>query len=684
MARISRTDLYIYDGVISDNDFVIGSDGDLASKTKSYKIKDLRDYLLAGLSPITGGTLKYSEYNYSGVMTSPAALFNALNPVFVVLPYNVVIVNMNGDRYMLKLQDVTVGFNQTAIADSDFILLKGDVSLGDGIDVLKGYNVSSKKHEFYSLKSTSLTLSKETSSGTETGNILVEMKTDINLNVGVGSENIYKGYNSSNSKHEFKGVKDSLSIDVSSDAMDVSLEIKENLQSLGTGVSVYKEFDGTTKKHKVKGLKSNTLSITTTADDVNVEIPDLSANTIYVNNKYTGLDSNGSKTKPYKTVLDGVAGYIGSGTRNTPEKAGYILYVERGNGYYIETNLNLTIKGLIFYLERDTVLEIINGVNWLFDLDSGIGATFGYNQTENFYIYGLINLYGNGFRSSGTDSTGNYTNTASVELKGDGKIQLLLTPEEILADATSQRYTLISAGKVNPLNQNGQLTTFVINDLSLYSATQRIIDLGGQVIQLNHVNITSSFDSDVIVVDYKGILITGGSLRMLYGNIGGSGTLKRDALIHIDGNQTSIAHPYHQPSILIKNVLTSGKFKSFISYKHTAIPSYDFTGNIDISNTTNYFIDADAFLCNKTLTVNTLGIRDCALEGFPRLKDTASTADIKIRATASNLIGNYIIDSLPEYETYALALAANLPTGARFVNTNSSNVDKNTWKIQII
>ena len=364
MARISRTDLYIYDGTVSDNDFVIGSDGDLMSKTKSYRMKDLRDYLLAGLSPITGGTLKYSEYTYNGVITSPAAFFNALNPVFVVMPYNVVILSMNGDRYMLKLQDVTVGFNQTPITDSDFILLRGDVSLGDGLDVLKGYNVANKKHEFYSLKSTSLNLSKETLSSAETGNILIEMKTDINLNIGVGSENVYKGYNSSNSKHEFKGIKDSLSIDVSSDSTDVSLEVKEIVQGVGTGIAVYKEFDGTTKKHKLRSIASSagSINVTLVGDNVNIDLP------IDVNNKSFYVDSNslspteeGTLGKPFKTLNKALDVFIGTGTWYNPQNKGYkitllsyaTLHETAGSGYTGRTNLdinNLYIVGNGNYL----------------------------------------------------------------------------------------------------------------------------------------------------------------------------------------------------------------------------------------------------------------------------------------------------------------------------------------------
>jgi hypothetical protein len=326
MARINRTDLYVYDGVVSDNDYIIGSDGDtVGAKTKSYKMKDVRDFLLAGLSPTVGGTMQYTEYTYNGILTSPAAVLNALNPVFVVLPYHIVVVSVNGDKYILKSQNVTVGVGQTPLSDSNFILLRGDVSLGDGLDILKGYNVATKKHEFYSLKSTSLNLSKETISSIETGNILVEMKTDINLNIGVGSENVYKGYNAVNSKHEFKGIKDSVSLDVSSDTTDVSIEIKENLISTATGSakSVYGSFNNSTKKHSVKGISTNTLVLSESSGSIFIDLPeDASAKFFYVNENYPTTDGNGSEAKPYKYLKQAFDAFKGSGTILAPQYAG--------------------------------------------------------------------------------------------------------------------------------------------------------------------------------------------------------------------------------------------------------------------------------------------------------------------------------------------------------------------------
>ena len=327
MARINRTDLYVYDGVVSDNDYIIGSDGDtVGAKTKSYKMKDVRDFLLAGLSPIVGGTMQYTEYTYNGGLTSPAAVLNALNPVFVVLPYHLVVVSVNGDKYILKSQDVTVGIGQTPLSDSNFILLRGDVSLGDGLDILKGYNVSNKKHEFYSLKSTSLNLSKETISSIETGNILVEMKTDINLHIGVDSERVYKGYNAVNSKHEFKGIKDSTSLDVSSDTTDISIEIKENLVSISTApsaIDVYDSFNNTTKKHGIKGIKSGSLVLTESGGDISIDLPsDESAKYFYVSENAVDANGNGSLAKPFKYLKQAIDAFKGTGTILSPQYAG--------------------------------------------------------------------------------------------------------------------------------------------------------------------------------------------------------------------------------------------------------------------------------------------------------------------------------------------------------------------------
>lgn len=146
MTKIKNTVAYVKDTNITDNDFVIGSDGDLSAKnTKNYFFGDIRDYLLSGLAPEVGGTLKITEVNYVGVLTTPAEVANALDPVLNVLKYNVVVFSINGDKYLFKKQDVIIGFTETSILDTDFILLSGSTNIGDGVNIIKGIATDGRK-----------------------------------------------------------------------------------------------------------------------------------------------------------------------------------------------------------------------------------------------------------------------------------------------------------------------------------------------------------------------------------------------------------------------------------------------------------------------------------------------------------------------------------------------------------
>lgn len=177
MTKINNTVIYVYDTNISDNDFVIGSDADTTKKqTKNYRVSDFRNYLLSGLSPEIGGTQKISEIIYNGELYStPSAVANALNPSIQIQRYEDCIVNIKGDRYRLKLQNVSIGVLQNPINDTDFIVLSKSASLGNGIKVFKGYNPESQSHEFKTLVSDSIQITNETFEGEETGNIRIEL-----------------------------------------------------------------------------------------------------------------------------------------------------------------------------------------------------------------------------------------------------------------------------------------------------------------------------------------------------------------------------------------------------------------------------------------------------------------------------------------------------------------------------
>ena len=89
MARIETYDI---DSAISSSDFVIGTDGNANNRTKNFPIETLKDYILAGLEPEVGGTLKVTEAIGETGENTPQAVINALDPAYAVAPYEIVIV----------------------------------------------------------------------------------------------------------------------------------------------------------------------------------------------------------------------------------------------------------------------------------------------------------------------------------------------------------------------------------------------------------------------------------------------------------------------------------------------------------------------------------------------------------------------------------------------------------------
>lgn len=122
MTKINNKIAYPLDINITDSDFVIGTDADNLGKiTRNFSMGNLRDFILAGLSPIEGGTLRISEITYTGVLTTPEDVVNALDPDFEVLAYHLVFINVNGQQFLLKLQDTFIGSTSTLVINDDFI-----------------------------------------------------------------------------------------------------------------------------------------------------------------------------------------------------------------------------------------------------------------------------------------------------------------------------------------------------------------------------------------------------------------------------------------------------------------------------------------------------------------------------------------------------------------------------------
>jgi hypothetical protein len=122
MARIKT---YEIDSVISDNDIVIGSDGDSFDRTKNYTVGDLRAYINAGLVPITGGTLKITKI-VDNQDVEPHIFLNAQDPAIEVLQYEIVFFILGGKTWIFRRNNGVFGVGETQTVLSDFTFV--DVS----------------------------------------------------------------------------------------------------------------------------------------------------------------------------------------------------------------------------------------------------------------------------------------------------------------------------------------------------------------------------------------------------------------------------------------------------------------------------------------------------------------------------------------------------------------------------
>lgn len=118
MAKIKT---YEIDNIISDKDIVIGSDGDNFSKTKNYNVSDLRQYVLSGLDPNTGGNLKITTITEtSDVYLTPESWINNQDPAIEVLQYEIVFLILNGRTYIFRKNNDKYGVGETQALSSDF------------------------------------------------------------------------------------------------------------------------------------------------------------------------------------------------------------------------------------------------------------------------------------------------------------------------------------------------------------------------------------------------------------------------------------------------------------------------------------------------------------------------------------------------------------------------------------
>ena len=110
MTKISNKEAYPLKTLPVLTDYVIGTNDETSNKkTQNFQLEAIRQLFIEGLTPEEGGVLKTSQITYTGALTTPEEVANALDPNYVVSRYENLFFNVNGNLYLLNKMNITIG-----------------------------------------------------------------------------------------------------------------------------------------------------------------------------------------------------------------------------------------------------------------------------------------------------------------------------------------------------------------------------------------------------------------------------------------------------------------------------------------------------------------------------------------------------------------------------------------------
>lgn len=625
MTKIQNTNAYPFDTNISDEDYVIGSDGDNLGKiTRNYNIGDLRRYINSGLSPEIGGTLKVSEIEYNGVLTTPSEVANALDPNVQVLQYEIVVLSVNGNKYLLKEQDIILGLSGTEVTDDDFILIIGFGSLGDGTNVLKGYNSTTGLQEVYSIKSTGNEIS------IVSENIVIDPKEGVNLGDGIP---FYKGLNSTTKLHEFyTGESETLNIILEDN------KFKINIPSSA----------------QIPALYVNNLYEPTYDDWVR-------AGGNLISNPTFDYKGDGTLSKPYtdtvrytseiaktttanSSIQNALDAYVGGGTRLAPERVGEKIIVQDNNSAYsfsgdlgysrlkIDFNGNVTSTTTGYIFDMDNTSHFNN----LSDLIT-INVAEGYILTGN----------GDGFNNSGSNvATNNLSQSRTAYLNGYFYFPTnSITKYGINSD-------ILSSG-----NNNDGGITFELRG-RIRSDYQGVYKIGGVSRIYNYGALQSGTSSITVDTTLKPFLHLGGQVRCFQdSSYEFSGARNEGFTFTPTGGFT--------PSLITQStpVISLGTITDLYNKTNNELAGLSIinSNNGTLFEVTNIFNSTNLWL---------VSFRNNILESGEINTDIVDLTQGN-NVSCVNYIGNNIIESLVVKTSRQQAQNDGLPIGSKFIKRNT-------------
>ena len=293
------------------------------------------------------------------------------------------------------------------------------------------------------------------------------------------------------------------------------------LKNVGVGEKIYKE----STEYDLKTLKSNTLSITSTENEIIIERPDeLSIPQFIVNSDYTGTEELGTVQNPFKSLQNALNAYKGSGTNLSPEFSGTIITVQKDTNVFTGS---LSYSELNLVLKKGTILNSNPSLGTrIMDLDSdallpGDLLPFGDNVPVTITITieegAILNLEKQGFKNSGTKlNTGGFT-SKFVKLYGSGGI--ILNNDTDISSPSIRNIIESNADNVLGFYNDGNLPTFDIR-CSLRTGNTQLVKVGlnckiyftNTITQFNDT--ITSYNEDTIPFEIDGgtVLVTDSSL----------------------------------------------------------------------------------------------------------------------------------------------------------------------------
>lgn len=435
---------------------------------------------------------------------------------------------------------------------------------------------------------------------------------------------------------------------------DISIVAKSLLaENQGTGVSIIKDLQSNIDDNKLrlKSFVSTSLNITSTTDEVSIEVPVVSEiPALIVNSAYTGVEELGTSSKPFKTIQGALDAYKGTGGKGTilepsnPELIGSIIEIYKGIGVYNFIG-DLDYKDVNISMKEGCIIGSTPTGGWLMDFNS-FSTTTVHNPTITIEEGAYLVCNKNGFKLVGGNFGMGTNNRKSLIINGTGVVVLSGTLEsDILFEIDENNLQYVNGG-YNNLQVKATITTnrgrmFVIKGNGAVTANSNLLYF------LNDpttVTITNTYPP----IEIKNI----GRLTLNKSQI----NLGKTALV----TYNQLISTYDNAVFDAIDTLIIGEAEYFAynnSVANTATIKLD-SCKVYVVTNTSFAGTVSGVWTNLQLTNNNMP------------NTSINSATTSILPSAINTIGGKLIETLNTYVSKSSAVLAGLPSGAKFINKN--------------